>query len=296
MASGLIVTGLIMLIISSTLIAYFAPEMELNSDTLNLIGMSITLHEGWDFLGDCSNTTIIQNEGSWICGEYGLIASGANKNLFFLHNFDILAQREEEKTYRFAVNINNTAEELMFYVYIAQEFAIPLSSDAIRVKVDESGMYLERYATFFNIYDPVGSDIYATCINGNSTQEEFFFSLSWDINTGIISVYEDESGCYMEGNLVGQIWNSGPTTKYLGGAEADGPGLIIESIYEDTTTEKKSSIAEGDFIGFFMDIIGVMGWQTSPEILPYIIQGIVIGIPEMMVFVGVAALLYPGGD
>jgi len=297
MAAGLIASGVIMLLFVSAFFVYFAAETETEFTDSGLVGGLTTIHTSLNLIDNCddilNSSSLIIKEGEWVCSENGLTSNDTNNNRIFLHKFDILAQREENVTYAEKINIYNP-DSKDFILYIAYEYIVipPYSDDSIAIIIDEYSMDLMRHAYLLGIPD---FTIYDTCETGNSSIENYSFALQWDINTGILSVYEDTSKCYMEVILTGQMFNSGGD-KYLGGIDVTGSNLTISWIGESIYREIYSSLQKGDWAGFFMDMLAVMGWQTSPDILPYAIQGIVIGIPESCIMIGIAALLYPWGD
>lgn len=285
----IIVFPIIYLMFFGVTVTYFTQSMEMDNFVApDLIGTTVYTHTQFKFDSTCNIDDIIIKDGNWICKDYGLESIGDGRNTFHLHPFSILAQREEDKVYRFAIDINNTAQN-EFIVIIAKEYGpLPFVEDTIGLHVTDIGTGLGRRDRVIGIYDDW--NYYDVDNTVTSTQTEFSMSLQWDVNTGDISAFDNVSGMFLEySGEKGQTFNSGGDL-YLGGMETEDTGIVVKYILEDTATTKHSALEKNDFIGFFLDMLGILGYGVDEEILPLTLQIIFLRIPEVILIVGISLM------
>jgi hypothetical protein len=295
MASGLIVTGVICLLFFSGLTAYFTGQMDIEftgsplSSYVKTTTDNISFNQTTDICNYYLNNSIIL-EGNWICDSNGLTSNFDGNNKLFFHKWSDFGTNgsyiENYKIY------NPEYKEFSVIIAYAKSF---VSSYSLRIKVFSDRTELQRYVTVLGIPSP--GSIYRICETNNSAREYFNFNIVLNLELHEIFANETFSGCEFEDEQFIEDLNVLTfDEKYVSGIEVYGKNLSVQTMESLFYIVSMSALQRGDWLGFFLNMLSIMGWQLSPLILPYELQALIIGIPEAMIIIGIVALLYPWGD
>lgn len=237
-----------------------------------------------------SNTTYISSiiqgitdfSGVWYQSDVGislLETSYGDEPVIVLNN-----AVSDNMVYSNTYHINNSVHG-DFTIWLRYTASYLNSGDKIGLVFDSSGIHIRTY--FFGL----PSDIFVYPYPNVNQLEDLFITTVFNDKEGIVTISLNDNQLFTIPNLP-KLSLISLSKFYYAGISSRVEGFTFISIHGKFTDTSISSSSIESILDFSGSLLSAIVWQVPPEYLPLEIAFIVIGIPEIMIFVLVLALFF----